>query len=139
MNEAVKGAATGAAFGGVIWITTGIWQFFAVTMVGVVCAWLFSPPARPQPRRRVRDFVHVEIRDVDKIVGAYSNGMTRACYDYGGCQWAGDGCAGKPLVLGPGKGCMHTAGRRVPDDNPSAMRFASTHESDCTCPHCDPD
>lgn len=32
-----------------------------------------------------------------------------ACYDYGGCQWRGDGVKGQPLVLGPGvrKGCVH--------------------------------
>lgn len=109
MSEAVKGAAMGAAFGGVIWLTTGIWQFFAVALVGLACTWAFSPPADPQLRVRRRPLVRVEIRDASNIVGAYSNGMTRACYDYGGCQWAGDGCKGKPLVLdyGARKGCVH--------------------------------
>lgn len=112
MNEAVKGAALGATFGGVIWLTTGVWQFFAVTMVGLVCTWMFTLPANPQLRAPTR--MRVEIRDIDKIVGKYSNGMTRACYDHGGCQWAGDGCKGKPIVFGNDavrKGCVHNVGQ----------------------------
>jgi hypothetical protein len=99
MSEAVKSAALGAAVGGTVWAATGVWQFFACAMLGLACTWLFTPAARPQPRRRVREFVRVEIRDIERLA---------ACYDYGGCKWAGDGCKGRPLVRGPGKGCMHT-------------------------------
>lgn len=130
MNEATKSAGLGVALCATIWACTGIWQFFAVGLIGMACTWVFSPPVHPQPRRRVREFVRVEIRDIERLA---------ACYDYGGCKWAGDGCAGKPLVLGSGRGCAHTAGKRCLDDNPGAMRFASAHEPDCTCPHCDPD
>jgi hypothetical protein len=137
MNESVKGAAMGAAFGGVIWATTGIWQFFAVAMVGVACTWVFTPPAAPQPRRRVREFVRVEIRDAGKLrdqlaadeagYDAYRMQTDRlaACYNYGGCQWTGDGCAGKPLVLGSGKGCQHT--RQVD------QRECACYNVPCTC------
>lgn len=111
MNESVKGALLGASFGGVIWLCTGMWQFFAVALVGVLCTWVFtSPPDRPQPRRRVREFVHVEIRDIERLA---------ACYDYGGCQWR---LPGRPVVLGPGEGCEHT---RTQD--------LRVRPSDCTC------
>jgi hypothetical protein len=106
INEATKINLSVAVFGGVIWAFTGTWQFFAVAAGGALCTWMFtSPPDRPQPRprRRVREFVRVEIRDIETVA---------ACYDYGGCKWAGDGCAGKPVVLGPGEGCVHTGKSR---------------------------
>lgn len=87
------------AFCAVLWLSTGIWQFAAVAAIGMAFTWVTTPPVHPQPRRRVRDFVRVEIRDLERLA---------ACYDYGGCQWAGDGRKGKPVVLGPGEGCVHT-------------------------------
>lgn len=85
MNDPTKSAAVGAAFALMIWATTGIWQFFALAAFGTVCTWLFTDPvrARPQPRARRR-----VIRE--GVLGQY--GAEVACYDYGGCQWAGDGC-----------------------------------------------
>lgn len=102
MNEATKSAGLGVAFAGTIWLCTGVWQFFAFAVLGMAFTWVFTSPARPQPRPRVREFVRVEIRE--GVLEQF--GAELACYDYGGCQWAGDGCAGKPLVLG--SGCPHT-------------------------------
>jgi hypothetical protein len=119
MNEATKSAGLGVAFCAVIWMCTGLWQFAAIAAVGMAFTWVTTPPTRPQPRRRVRDFVRVEIRDIERLA---------ACYDYGGCKWRGDGVKGQPLILGPGKGCHHlrmqaslgitegmSTGKRVPD------------------------
>lgn len=109
MTSATKGVLVGMAMGALVWAGTGMWQFLAMSAMGAMCTWLFTYPGRP--RRRVREFVRVEIRDIEHLA---------QCYDYGGCQWAGDGCAGKPLVLGPGRGCPHirqlSAGKRCLDD-----------------------
>jgi hypothetical protein len=63
MNEAVKNAALGVSLGGVIWLSTGMWQFFVVTLIGMACVWVTTPPVTPQPRRRVREFERVKIRE----------------------------------------------------------------------------
>jgi hypothetical protein len=118
MNQATKSAGLSVVFCSVIWLCTGIWQFAAVAAIGMAFTWVTTPPSRPQPRRLVREFVRVEIREPSKLrrwltepslpgVRIYPGGDPR-CYDYGGCQWAGDGCKGKPVVLGPGTGCGHT-------------------------------
>lgn len=137
MNESVKGALAGAAFGGVIWACTGMWQFFAVAMVGALCTWMFTPPTRVQPRPRVRGKIRVGLKPAAEAelrarYGRLPSEM--ACYDYGGCKWTGDGCAGKPLVLGPGKGCAHTQAPRVlpPADayGPSTPKIRERYDSD---------
>jgi hypothetical protein len=71
MNKATRSAGLGVAFCAVVWLCTGMWQFMALATIGMAFTWALTP----QPR------VHAE--------------LFRACYDYGGCQWAGDGCKGK--------------------------------------------
>jgi hypothetical protein len=73
---------------------------------------VFTRPAPPQPRRRVhlRAAAEAELRARYGTVYPLRRDEyeVAACYDYGGCMWAGDGCKGKPVVLGPGEGCVHT-------------------------------
>lgn len=101
INDATKSALLGAAFGGAVWVGTGMWQFFAVATVAALGTWMFtSPPDRPQPRPRVREFRMVP---------------SMKCFDYGGCQWQGDGAVGHPMVIGRGAGCPHVPPTR-PDN-----------------------
>lgn len=156
MKQGVKGAALGALTGGVVWATTGMWQLFAMTMVGLLCALVFAPPRRAQP---VREFVRVEIdkevarriadtqagvmrkrkaqqfsvgkrcpdRDPKKIIRGYQ-GCTTKCYDYGGHRWAGDGAKGRPVVLPELEAKVF--GHKVPP------RLCACDNVPCTCsPH----
>lgn len=101
MKAVEKGQNAAIACATMVSVLTGNWLVLVATVAAVVYTMLISPACRPQRRELAR----VEIREAQELL---------ACYDYGGCQWAGDGCKGKPLVLGSGKGCAHTAPTQRP-------------------------
>jgi hypothetical protein len=97
MNKAMRGVLASLALAGALWILLGTWQIFVVATLGAICAWLFTTPP---PFRSLG--VRIDTGD-----------LRVECFDYGGCKWAGDGCKGKPVVLGPGDGCVHTGARNA--------------------------
>lgn len=96
MKAVTKGQEAALACGLVVSLATGNGFVFGLVGLAIMYTWLVSPACRPQlwaPKpRQPRQGV----------------GTTAACYDYGGCQWRGDGCNKWPVVLGPGTGCSHT-------------------------------
>lgn len=108
INIAARYAGLGVLLGTAAFILTGTWVPLGVTTVGFLSTWLFTSglPVLVIHEDKIRTYA---VRETEKWL------RLRPCYDYGGCKWRGDGCAGRPLVLGPGVGCVHMTRKRYLD------------------------
>lgn len=96
MKAVTKGQEMTLVCGLIVSLVTGNGFVFGLVGLSIMYTWLVSPACRPQLLRPARS---QPVRQAIHIVAA--------CYDYGGCQWCGDGCSGRITVLGPGTGCPH--------------------------------